>query len=67
LVLLISGLSLVLPIRTLWVPALVGLALLVPILALIALVLVAVGHGASPLGDASATQQKPRPRTFAPK
>jgi hypothetical protein len=67
LVLLVPGLALVLLIRALWVPALVVLALLVPILALIALVLLTVRHGASPIGDASATQQTRRPRTFAPK
>ncbi|MPR06238.1 hypothetical protein [Microvirga tunisiensis] len=67
LVLLIPGLALVLLVRTLWVPALVVLALLVSILALIALVLLTVRHGASPIGDASATQQTRRPRTFAPK
>jgi hypothetical protein len=67
LVLLIPGLALVLLIRALWVPALVVLALLIPILALIALVLLTVRHGASPIGDASATQQTRRPRTFAPK
>ncbi|QRM33525.1 hypothetical protein [Microvirga sp. VF16] len=67
LVLLIPGLALVLLIRTLWVPAWVVLALLIPILALVALVLLAVRHGVSPIGDASATQQTRRRRTFAPK
>jgi uncharacterized sodium:solute symporter family permease YidK len=67
LLLLIPGLALVLLIRALWVPALVVLALLIPILALIALVLLTVRHGASPIGDASATQQTRRSRTFAPK
>jgi hypothetical protein len=67
LVLLIPGLALVLLIRALWVPALVVLALLVPFLALVALVLVAVRHSVSPIGDASATQQTRRPRTFTPK
>jgi ABC-type transport system involved in multi-copper enzyme maturation permease subunit len=67
LVLLIPGLALVLLVRTLWVAALVVLALLIPILALVALVLLTVRHGVSPIGDASATQQTRRPRTFAPK
>jgi hypothetical protein len=67
LVLLIPGLALVLLVRALWVPALVVLALLISILALVALVLLTVRHGASPIGNASATQQRRRLRTFAPK